>query len=117
MSTRDFIATTFNREVETLFESNEQIKRFILDHERKELCIDNIAKEIRIAELGSVFKVKTNHVEFVAKEYAKTFSRAALQAAEEKSVSEMEKIRRIKEAKDKEDVANMFGSTDSSVSL
>jgi len=29
----------------------------------------------------------------------------------------MEKIRRIKEAQDKEDVANMFGSSDSSVSL
>jgi len=117
MSTRELIETAFNKEVETLFAKNESMKRFILGHERKSLCIDNIDKEIRIAELGSVFTVKTSHVEFVAKEYAKTFSKAALNLEEEKAVSQMERLRRIKEAQDKADVLEMFGSTDSSVSL
>jgi len=117
MSTRDLIATTFDNEVKSLFSDNETLRRFVLDHERKNLCIDNISKEIRIAELGSVVDIKTSHVEFVAKEYAKTFSKMALKQAEEKSVSQMERSRRVKEAQDKEDIANMFSSTDSSVSL
>lgn len=87
----------FDDYVISIFQSKIDIKNFILKHERKEVCLQNLCEQIRIIELGrmdlSAHKYK-NLIEGVAK----MFCDAALKSKEEELITHAEKARRLNEA-------------------
>ena len=117
MDTRALLASEFDKEITSMFKEKTEIRNFLLNHERKDLCINNLVTEVRKSEINSAFKMNKEHVITIAKEYAKTFSSAALKYAEEQAVSSLERERRIRKAEEAEEVANMFNSEDHSESL
>ena len=117
MQARQIITEAFENQIKDMFKDKESIKTFILNHERKNLCIDNMVTEVKKTELGSAFNLERRHLELMGKEYAKTFSKAALDHAEQSTISQVEKQRRINKAQEREEVARMFQDEDRSESI
>jgi len=78
----DFIRHTFREKTD--------LKNFLLRHERKQLVIDNIDNQIRLAELG-YRKLNRGKILQLIEAGCKMFVRAALQHAEEARLSEIAK--------------------------
>jgi hypothetical protein len=97
---REIIATAFDKEVKSLFSTNEEVRKHILNHERKNLCIDNITREIKEVEFRNAIKLDAPRIESLAKEFAKSFSKISLNYIEEKEKSDLQKR---KERKDQEE--------------
>lgn len=81
------------------FAAKPDILRFLLQHERKPLCMENLCTQIRIAELSNIGKrFNQRRYHFVICEIAKLFASAALEQVEQKLLSHAEVQRRIDEA-------------------
>jgi hypothetical protein len=88
----------FDQFIEKTF-PNEEIKKYLLSHERKKLCIERIAAEINNIErqLHSItFDVHKYRV--LIDSMAGLFCKVALNHAEESAISQAEKARRVSEA-------------------
>lgn len=109
---REIIKAEFEAEVRELFKDRPHIQEFILNHERLSTCIDNLQAEIRKAEWMSAFRITRKHIEFTAREYARTFSKLAMQYAEEQALSQGERSMRIRKADEQKEIAAMFESVD-----
>lgn len=117
MTTREIIENSFNKEVSRIFETKPQIKDMILNHERKSICIENIAAEVRKTEWSDTYKFRKDQIEDLGREYAKTFSKLALQHAEEKLLSAAERDRREREAREMAEMDKIIEEMDKSESL
>lgn len=111
------ITAIFDQEVRRLFKDQPKVKEFILNHERKNLCIENLDVEIRKMQLVPTFTLLKNDFEFIVKSYAYTFAHAALKEVEERKMHYLEKQKKIDEAREFEEIKTMFESEDHSYSL
>jgi hypothetical protein len=88
---------------------SESIRNYLLNHERKQRCIDRVCEQIRMAELGQlkqrmdIWRWRT-----LVEACAKIFANAALQHAEESALTQAEKMRRIDEATRIDQIAAEF---------
>lgn len=88
---------------------SENIRNYLLNHERKQRCIDRVCEQIRMAELGQL-KQRMNIWRWrtLVEACAKIFAEAALKHAEEAAISHAEMIRRIDKATEMERFAEEF---------
>lgn len=110
MTPKEIMTKAFDDRIDLLFkEKNSEIWRWLKNHERKNLCIENLCKEVFNEELlkGSK-RLDKEKLEFLGRSYADTFSNLALRKAEEDAVSQMERSRRIREAEEDAEFAKMF---------
>jgi len=114
---RSIILKSFDESLDEIFSKNQNILNFLKNHERKNTCIDNLVAETTKVELSGRYILKKEDIEFIGKEYARTFSQMALRFEEEKAVSKLERQRRIKEADDFKEVSEMIQEIDRSESL
>lgn len=95
---REQIAKIFNDRIKKVFGEKQELLRFFLNHERKNLCIDNLVKEMRTAQymVGAVLrddeKGRRNYREMV-EHTADLFCRACLGQKEIEIMSSAEKRR------------------------
>ena len=108
------IAATFDKEVCRLFNQNLKVQKFILGHERKRLCLENLEKEIRLMMLNPNVNFDKEDFDYLVTSFAYTFSHAALRLKEEEALSFLEKEKRKKEAKEAQEIKDMFESEDHS---
>lgn len=87
------VRRVFDEHLKTVFASKPDILRFLLNHERKNLCLERLAKEIRMAELsqkvgGSAFNI--SKLRACIETTANIFALAALEAKKKELLSLME---------------------------
>jgi len=117
MSTRQLIEKHFDAFINETFKEKDSIKLFLLAHNRKEMCINNITSEIFKAELKSPKVMTKENLEFVATEFARTFCNLALKKAEEDQLTDLQRSIQTKKAVEKEKLLNAFENHDNSESL
>ena len=105
---REIIATAFDKEVKVLFSTNEEIRKYILNHERKALCIDNITREMKEIEFKNAIKLDTPRIESLSKEFARSFSKISLNYVEEKSKSDLQKRQERKDQEESDYFDKLF---------
>ncbi len=95
---RSEIKKIFDARIAEKFRTLPEVRKFLLTHERKEICIDNLCEQIQICER------KLYSILFQAEDYKDTihtvadmFCERALKKAEEDSISANERIRRMNE--------------------
>jgi hypothetical protein len=78
---------------------NEEIRRFLWNHERKPKVIDNLCEQIKICEKRD-YSIKFDAKKYakVIHETAKMFCEAALEKAKQDQLTQAERQRRIDEA-------------------
>jgi hypothetical protein len=78
---------------------NESVRNFLIRHERKNVCIQNLCYQIERCERQTYsIKFDANKYRMVIKEVAKMFAHAALESAMQRELSQAEKNRRIDES-------------------
>ena len=103
------IESKFNSTSKGIFKKQSEVRQFILGHEKKHLCVENLAKEIKIMELkGKEFSKRT--IELLSEDFARLFAQSALQLKEEQLLSEAKKIQKQKNKQDREDYQKMLES-------
>jgi len=77
----------------------ESIRNYLLNHERKQVCIGKVCEQIRIAELSNLKgRFDLWRWRQVIEACAGIFANAALNHAEEKALTQAERTRRLDEA-------------------
>lgn len=110
----------FDEFINETFKTNTAIRDFILNHERKNICIDNLTMHLKKIELTRPNYVGPGEVRLLAKDYARMFSRAALDHKEEQLLSEAERNRKISEAdyfKNLEEQYGPDGTSENSIQI
>lgn len=103
MDTLTIITTSFDDEIRRIFATKSEMGNFLLRHERKKLCIENLMKEIRMMELGKAVTLDRDKIEYLGKEFAKTFAKICLLHEERKCMTSLQKsIEQQKIAEDAE---------------
>lgn len=84
------VSKEFDNVLTTVFTSKPDVLKFLIGHERKQVCLDNLCRELNgIRKLG-----KENYLAVIASA-AKMFAKAALDYKETQLLSEAEKRSRI----------------------
>jgi hypothetical protein len=110
MDAYQILKKSFDDEVDSLFKEKPAIHSYIKNHERKNLCIENIAKEVRLIELTRAIKLDRNRLEFLGKTYVKTFASIAIAHAEENLKSESKKIQERRARDEAAEFEEMFNN-------
>jgi hypothetical protein len=94
----------------------ENIRNYLLRHERKANCIARICEQIRIAELSNIRqRFDVWRYRQVVEACAKMFADAALRFAEEQAISNAERARRIDEASAMDNIKAEFDEMEKEV--
>ena len=98
---------SFDGQIIKIFkEKQPDVCNFLLNHERKNLCINNMVE--LCAKTERLYPLKKEDIQYVGKSYADTFSKVALQYEEQQAVSDLERSRRIKKHEDQEAFSKQF---------
>lgn len=104
MEIKEIVRTAFDKEIKRIFGEKPELYNFIMKHERKNLCIDNLEKEIRLTELTHPRLLRRDNIEFLGTSYAKTFAKLAID-------TKMNELNKYKFAKMKEEEAKAADAT------
>jgi hypothetical protein len=99
----------FDQFITDTFKAKPEVSRYLMNHERKNLCVDNLCEQIQIIErrrLKIVFDAA--YYKRTIQDIARMFCNACLKHAEEKSLSSNERLRRIDEGNREADVKDML---------
>ena len=77
---KKLVTELFDAYIRTKLHTKPDVLKFILNHERKETCIDNLQKEIRVAEWKVGFKMNYAKVKLMVNTVANMFANNALEA-------------------------------------
>lgn len=108
MDTRTILLTAFDNQIKETFKNKTEVKNWLLNHERKNTCIDNLMSEIKKTELKKAVLLNRETIEMLGKDYANSFSKISLRYQEEQAISAMERSRRLKDAEENEEIAKLF---------
>ena len=89
-SVKEYVTQFFNEYITESFQ-NSEVKNFLLTHERKQICIDNLSRELKRAE----YKMITLDIILLKKtvrDFAKLFCGSALDLKKQELWSETKKI-------------------------
>ena len=95
---RNTIEALFNKEINKVFSSKPDIEKFLVNHERKNLAIDNILGEIRVCELRVPQLMHTKTFNEIISSSARIFCKLALEDAEVRSMTSLQRSMAEKEA-------------------
>lgn len=94
----------------------ENLRNYLLRHERKPICITRICEQIRIAELSNIRKrFDIWRYRQVVEACARMFADAALKHAEEQALSHAERMRRVDEASAMDNIKAEFDEMEKEV--
>lgn len=91
------IEEIFDARIKKVFISKPNMLPFFLQHERKNLCLDNLCEEVKTAEWKLGAKMDKAKFTQMVETIADTFCQAALRQAEFKHLSPAEQYRRRNE--------------------
>ena len=94
---RRVITERFNKKVREIFGEKPEVMRFLMNHERKNVLIENLAAEINKLE-NSLVKTKVDSLNMVIDDFTVMFCRAALDTKETETRSYVESMRLEREA-------------------
>jgi len=82
-----------NMELDMLFKNkNEQLHKFLTNHERKQLLIKNLKKEIKLLELNPKIKLTEKHVIEICIDFARMFAKRAIAVKENEIKSDLSRM-------------------------
>jgi len=87
----------FDSTLKKTFSSKPDILKFLINHERKYLVIDNLCYQIRLAELGKN-KLDIDKYNMLISDMARFFAQNALEYKKQQILSDNEKKRLIEES-------------------
>lgn len=89
------VTKEFNGAIRSKFAIKPEILKFLLNHPRKAMCLENLCREIQICEKRAL-KIGFNIDEYkmLIRDIAFLFAERALKLAEEQAISSIERIRR-----------------------
>ena len=93
----DTLRKKFDSSLEAIYKSRPEVLKFILKHERKEICIKNLYVEIMHAE-GLNLIPNLDVYDTLIKDVAKLFARTCLEHKEQELLSAAERKRREQNA-------------------
>lgn len=76
---QSIVAAAFDTEIELLFSEKPEIRKYILEHERKKLCIENLTREIKYMEIRAAIKLDHKRIANLTRDFARTFAKASLE--------------------------------------
>ncbi len=106
---REQILKEFDSFILQTFKLKPEVRRYLIDHERKNICIDNLCREIQTIErrkLRIIFDLQA--YKRTVRDVAKMFCEACLLHAEEKALTSNERSRRIREGQKEADAQEMI---------
>lgn len=83
----------FDEEIAKRFQSNEAVKNFLLRHERREICLNNLCAEISRIE-GLSINFNAEKYRYTIAQVVNMFATRALEVHEQKLLSNAERRRR-----------------------
>jgi hypothetical protein len=87
----EIIKEGFDAELKRVFAPKQELLKWLLNHERKKLCIENLTKEIRLVELSSAVKLDRRRILSLSADFARTFAKVSLNVEEQKNQTELKK--------------------------
>jgi len=90
------IKERFDLKIKEVLKPKPEVMKFVLNHERKDIVLNNLCEQIQACERG-IISFDTTKYNQVIDSVATFFSQAALQVKEADLVSYLEKQRRIDE--------------------
>lgn len=111
---KGIVKKAFDEHLIYLFNSKPEVLKFVRNHERKNLCIENLINEIELMETKQPALLKKDHLELLGAEYARMFADAALKHEHEQQMNYLEKQQKIDEANIIKETLDMFESEDNS---
>lgn len=113
---KKIITEEFDLQLTTLLKDKPEVLKFILNHERKHLCITNLVREILHAENKIAKLITKETIQSISKDFAIMFAKAAIKLKTEQMLSETAVQQKIKEAVELEAYINTLDSeSDASV--
>lgn len=99
------------------YAERDDLKNFLLNHERKHVCVSNLLREINMTALRNPKLLKSNdNIMIIISEFAKVFCQLAIKTKEVSEMSSLEKHFATREAERFEEVAKLAeGIKDSSM--
>lgn len=88
---REIIHKAFTGEIDRVFSEKRELREYLNKHERKNLCIDNLTKEIKLIEFKNAVKLDADRIEGLAKDFARSFAKITLNYQEEKRKTDLQK--------------------------
>ncbi len=89
----------FHSFIKEKFGAKPNVYTYLVNHERKDKCIDEITAQIRMAEISNIrHRLDLGRIQLMAEAGARMFCSAAIQHAEERALSGAERQRRIDNA-------------------
>lgn len=85
----------FNAHIKNIFKNNYEVRKYLLEHPRKHICINHLVDEIRTCELSNRI-IKPDDLPGIIKDFTIMFSKAAIQHQEENIMSDNKKTLKIK---------------------
>ena len=103
----EMIRTAFDNKINS-FAVSQDIKTYLLTHERKNLCIDNLVKEIKLIEFKGAVKLDKPRIEMLAGNFAQAFCKITLNHQEQKAKTSLQKSIERKEHEENEFFEKLF---------
>lgn len=100
---KEDVTRRFDGHLRRIFATKPEILKFLLTHERKAKCLDNLCFQISMAELGTI-KIDARRYDRMILEVAKMFAGAALDARKVELQSAAERARRARVGQDEKEL-------------
>jgi hypothetical protein len=115
---RQIITETFDNHLKKEFKEHPNILKFLLNHERKQLCINNLMKEFKIAEwsIQRYDLLTLSSLKMFTVDFANMFAKAAIKLKEEQLMSESSKQYKMHQDQEIQDYIK-FLNEDSDVNI
>jgi len=107
---KKIITEEFDLQLNELLKTNPEVLKFILNHERKHLCINNLVKEILHAENKIPRLITQETIQTISKDFAIMFAKTAIKLKAEQMLSETAIQQKLKEATDLEEYSKTLES-------
>jgi len=107
---KKIITEEFDLQLTTLLKDNPEVLQFILNHERKHLCIANLVREILHAENKVARLITKETIQTISKDFAIMFAKTAIRLKAEQLLSESAIQQKIKEAVELEEYTKTLDS-------
>lgn len=98
MNLIEYVTDQFEGQIKHDYKGFPERKKYILNHERKKVCINNLCNEITKWENQIDGDLRKEQIRTLAREYGKTFSKLVLRHRKESRMSSTEKSERIRKA-------------------
>ena len=91
MDLKRMVSDAFNKELKQVYAEKHEVRKFLLEHPRKHVCLNNLVQEIKLMEMKTTIKLDRARIEMLGKTYAHTFSKLALNHKEQELQTDLQK--------------------------